>query len=545
MRGSAAVIVLTCTLFGLASACGIEEKGAAPTNADGGAGKDGGQNVTTDTCFVGAKACPDDKGGLLCVSGNDPASGCKSSTACAPCVLPHAVAKCSDPKGCDIESCETGWSDCNAEPGDGCETSLSKDPLNCGACGTNCFVTSGPNFVCQAGSCVPNDCQPPTTANCDGDPTNGCEIDLTTDVKNCGFCTNTCNLPHAQSGCEAVPSGTPIARCVVKQCDQGWADCDQNPANGCESSASTDPSSCGGCGKKCNQTNGVAGCVNGVCSLLCNPGFGNCDGNPDNGCEVDLGAHVSNCGSCGNACPSANGTPTCQAGKCATGGCSTGYADCDGNPANGCETGTTADPNNCSACGKVCPGTANGFATCAASNCDVGCSPGFSTCGGGSTCFKITDDPTHCGASCKACPGPVGGNGAPTCANGNCGISCNPPLSPCGNACVDLQNATNNCGVCGKVCTAGAGGTATCVKGQCEASCPPNVAECNNQCVDVYNDNGNCGQCGKKCGLGQKCVNGNCQCYAGKNCGSYCAECCQQSDCSPKKCCLNAFCCWL
>ncbi|MBK9000918.1 MAG: hypothetical protein IPM35_34795 [Myxococcales bacterium] len=544
MRRLSAILLLAGTALGAAGACSVEKAGGLSASGDGGGGSDAGQSVTS-SCFPPSKACPDEAGGLTCVSSNDPQSGCKASTSCAPCVLPHASAKCEEVKGCIVDHCDTDWSDCNGDPTDGCETSLGADPMNCGACGTDCAVTKAPGAVCIDGACADNPCSPPTNGNCDKDPSNGCEIDLLADPKNCSFCGNVCNLPHASSACEANPSGYPIARCVVQKCDDGWADCDGNPANGCENSASTDPSSCGGCGKKCNSTNGVAGCVAGKCDLICNPGFGNCDNNIDNGCETDLNAHVSNCGSCGNACPSANGTPTCVAGKCATGGCSTGYADCDGNPANGCETGTTTDPSHCGTCTTVCPGTPNGFPTCAGGSCGVGCSPGFSTCGAGTTCFDTTVDPQHCGAGCKACPPPTAGNGSPACAGGNCTITCAQGLSPCGTACVDLKADSANCGVCGKVCSAASGGTSTCVNGACDVTCPPNVAECNNQCVDVFNDSSNCGQCGKKCGTNQSCSGGSCVCHwlFPKNCGSYCAGCCNHNDCGGgKKCYLGA--CW-
>jgi hypothetical protein len=543
MRRCSAIFACLIAAFTAALACSIEQTGASrPDAGTASGGSDGGQVISTGTCFPGAKACPDTTGELVCEDANDPASGCKGSTACAPCVLPHAQAKCSDPLGCDIGACDSGWNDCNTDPSDGCETSLQNDPLNCGGCGTDCSAGPIPGAVCIEGACVENPCSPPTTGNCDKNPANGCEVDLTSDLNNCSFCGNNCVLPHATSKCEAEPSGYPVARCAVDKCDAGWFDCDGKAANGCESSASTDPSSCGGCGKKCNSTNGTAGCVNGVCDLLCNTGFGNCDNDKDNGCETDLSAHVSHCGACGNACSATNGTPTCVGGKCATGGCTAGWSDCDAVP--GCETDTNTDPKHCGACAKNCPGTANGFATCAAGACGLGCSAGFSTCGTGTTCFDTTTDATHCGASCAACPGPASGSGAAACQGGSCSITCASGLTKCGGRCVDLQTTADSCGVCGKVCTAALGGTASCVAGQCVASCPTNVAVCNDQCVDVYTNSSHCGQCNKKCGTNQKCESGSCACQwsTAKNCGTYCALCCKNQDCGGNSKCYFGVC---
>lgn len=55
----------------------------------------------------------------------------------------------------------------------------------------------------------------------------------------------------------------------------------------------------------------------GVCGFTCNAGFADCDGNAANGCEVNLNSDGVNCGSCGHscgggACSNASGTPTCQ-----------------------------------------------------------------------------------------------------------------------------------------------------------------------------------------------------------------------------------------
>jgi N-acetylneuraminic acid mutarotase len=89
----------------------------------------------------------------------------------------------------------------------------------------------------------------------------------------------------------------------------------------------------------------------------CAAGFANCDGSSSNGCEVSLLTSTSHCGMCGRACPGA-GTPgtmvTCTAGVCGS-ACLTGYADCDGSAANGCEANLGADSNHCGACGMVCP----------------------------------------------------------------------------------------------------------------------------------------------------------------------------------------------
>jgi hypothetical protein len=56
-----------------------------------------------------------------------------------------------------------------------------------------------------------------------------------------------------------------------------------------------------------------------LCDYVCRAGFGDCDGESDNGCETDLSG-TSNCGMCGNVCPAeaptcvlANGENRCQA----------------------------------------------------------------------------------------------------------------------------------------------------------------------------------------------------------------------------------------
>src|SRR6185437_11516922 len=111
---------------------------------------------------------------------------------------------------------------------------------------------------------------------------------------------------------------------------------------------------CGGCGNVCSAAHGTPACFEGVCGIaVCDAGYADCDGDPANGCEVDTGTDASNCGACGNVCKVSNGMGTCSGGTCTTAMCDAGYADCDGNPANGCETNVASDVNNCGSCGHA------------------------------------------------------------------------------------------------------------------------------------------------------------------------------------------------
>ena len=67
---------------------------------------------------------------------------------CPPCTAANAVATCVA-GACRIERCNSGFGDCNANVGDGCETALSSMG-NCGGCGVSC----GANGVCVSGRCT-------------------------------------------------------------------------------------------------------------------------------------------------------------------------------------------------------------------------------------------------------------------------------------------------------------------------------------------------------------------------------------------------------
>lgn len=173
-------------------------------------------------------------------------------------------------------------------------------------------------------------------------------FDLQTSQANCGTCGDTCSLAHATSACT---SGS----CTISSCSSGYGNCDGNATNGCETNLNTSLSNCGSCGNVCSPANATPGCVAGSCTIVsCSAGFKDCDENPNNGCETAIENNPNNCGSCGNVCPSgANSTAVCSLAVCGL-ICNPGFGDCDGNPSNGCETSLESNPNNCGTCGNAC-----------------------------------------------------------------------------------------------------------------------------------------------------------------------------------------------
>ncbi len=132
-----------------------------------------------------------------------------------------------------------------------------------------------------------------------------------------------------------------------------------------------DPVNCGGCGFVCPTYNySTAACQNGTCAFgACIAGYADCDGDFTNGCETSTSTDAANCGACGHVCRAG---ALCVAGVCSTRGCGAGTGNCDGDARNGCETNTDFDSLNCGACGTVCPaGQMCVDGACKVSSCDV------------------------------------------------------------------------------------------------------------------------------------------------------------------------------
>ncbi|MFO0624558.1 MAG: hypothetical protein U0325_03000 [Polyangiales bacterium] len=279
-------------------------------------------------------------------------------------------------------------------------------------------------------------------ADCDGAMANGCEVNTTNNTAHCGACGATCpSRANAATTCGAGACGM--------VCATGFGDCDASAMNGCEVDVRASADHCGGCGRACAaRANSVATCTDGACAWTCVAGFGDCDGNAANGCEVDLRATATSCGACGRVCALPNATSGCTAAACTVTSCAAGYANCDAAAANGCESLLATDSINCGACGRCAPRE-----RCVAGACL--CALGETRCGG--SCVNLSADTLNCGACGNAC------TAGRVCRTGSCQSQCASGNTLCGTQCVTLGDDPQNCGACGNVCAAGS----ICASGAC------------------------------------------------------------------------------
>ena len=418
------------------------------------------------------------------------ADGCETSlrtlTDCGGCAitcdLPNASESCSTGT-CVLVSCTTGYGNCDSNPANGCEASLTT-LTNCGACGTACSPANVTGPTCATGTCSYASCNS-GWGNCDGITSNGCETSLRT-TTDCGSCGTSCSLPNATATCST-------GSCAIQSCNSGWGNCDGITSNGCETQLNT-LTNCGACGAACSPAHATgASCSTGTCTFTaCNSGWGNCDGNTPNGCETQLNT-LANCGACGIVCNPANATgASCSTGTCTFTACNSGWGNCDGNTANGCETSLTT-LTNCGACGTACnPANATG-ASCATGSCTYGaCNSGWGNCDGNTpngceTSLRTLTDCGSCGTGCSRA------NATATCSTGSCAIqSCNSGWGNCdaidSNGCETALNTLANCGACGVSCSL-PNATATCATGSCR------IASCNSGWADVDGSHANGCEC--------------------------------------------------
>ena len=421
---------------------------------------------------------------------------------------------------CELSACDAGYGNCDSNDANGCEVDITSSEDHCGTCGDVCDPDNA-SGQCTNGDCGIVSCNS-GYENCNSSVTDGCEVNTQTDEANCGSCGDVCNPTNSTGLCS---SGT----CTIGSCDSPYSDCNGSPTDGCEVSLATSITNCGGCGITCTNDHGSAACSGGSCAPSCDALWGSCDGNVNNGCETALN-NTTNCGSCGNTCSLANAGETCSSGTCTLTSCNSGYANCDSVESNGCEVNLNTDTSNCGACSNSCTND-HGSTTCSAGTCVPTCAAGWSDCDGDPTngCETSLNTLTNCQSCGDVCSL---ANGSESCAGGSCVLTtCDSGYSSCnGNdadGCeIDIFDDTSNCGTCGNTCT-NDHGSMVCSSGTCAPSCASGYDNCDNDvdngCETALNSLSNCGGCNVGCALAnasESCGSGVCELTACSN--KYC-----------------------
>ncbi|MDP3274013.1 MAG: hypothetical protein Q8Q09_02380 [Deltaproteobacteria bacterium] len=184
-------------------------------------------------------------------------------------------------------TCSPGFSDCDLNRTNGCEQDTQSSLANCGACGRACTGANGTS-TCTMGACSLT-CNA-GFADCDMARSNGCETDTNSSVASCGACGRVCGGANSMGTCTA-------GSCSLA-CAAGFANCDGNTSNGCELDVRSNVSNCGGCGTVCRAPlGGSTSCVLGICQAACPAGQNQCG----TSC-VNLQTSATNCGGCGVVC---------------------------------------------------------------------------------------------------------------------------------------------------------------------------------------------------------------------------------------------------
>ncbi len=294
----------------------------ATSATDAGPGDAGGDVVVADVvadsalqCDPGEVACSTFR---ACVKVADPNFGCGSAS-CLACNATNASAVACEGSDAGLRckpTCNAGFKNCNGDPSDGCEADLTL-PSSCGDCtracdagAPLCATVADGGFECVA-TC------PPGQTKCG----NQC-VDLNTDPQNCKACG---------TACATAPNSIPV--CSSGNCD---LKCDLN-AHACSGLTGCFPNNdAEHCGAACDNCIKLApphtspSCQTNQCHFECNAGWGDCNGDlakgaEGDGCETDLWADSKNCGKCLNACgtitinlatPYLIGSTSCCNGTC-------------------------------------------------------------------------------------------------------------------------------------------------------------------------------------------------------------------------------------
>lgn len=192
-----------------------------------------------------------------------------------------ACASCMPGEVCSMGKCAKTCLNTELKCGTTC-VDPKTDAMNCGKCGNKCPMGWG----CAAGTCQlqcpmgQSPCGSVDDAGVDAGPV--C-IDTKTNIDNCGMCGNSCSMNMVPNGKPGCVNGT----CGIGSCDMNFADCNMMAGDGCEVDITSDPKNCGKCGMACPMN--LPSCSMGTCkATLCGNGqidMGErCDGNNCNIC---------------------------------------------------------------------------------------------------------------------------------------------------------------------------------------------------------------------------------------------------------------------
>ncbi len=248
---------------------------------------DDGDPCTIDICVNGT--CANTPENVVCTQNVDLVCGCDGITYQNSCFAELVGGVYWTAGACP---CSSGYADCNGSFYDGCETNLTNDTNNCGACGVVCMDDGDPNTYeyCENGVCI--SCWDTNQNNiCDDEEEeinpctdlNGIDFGLCSQVLGVGIIDGSCSIIN---GCGLIQGGVDYSISVYASIEECQSAC-ESTSQGCflsdgvtyvENGWTGNDLGCNSC-NSCNCEFGTLYCT----SLYC----GNADADSDGYCEVE------------------------------------------------------------------------------------------------------------------------------------------------------------------------------------------------------------------------------------------------------------------